>query len=359
MAPMISCKLRGQTKIDLQLAQWHNGTSFPEQVAQITQEDVLAVSRRDENALHALSAVLMARELRELTAKHKNFALVARTIKAWAYCRGIHANTMGYFGGIAWVLLVVKTCQLYPNAGPEQQIVNFFRLWTEWHFGPDATPVFVQPPEVEHHPDTTMRLWCLRMRPWNPSLNSRDGTHLAPIISPALPYLNVSYNVTRSSLCVMKQELARGLWVAQRALCGEARWDELFQRMQPARSHAHLLRVAISAASQDNLRGWMKYVEAKMRKLVIDLENAPHVKGVRPYPSAVCAQPEKDTPSCSMYVGLDFVMDWTSMQKPRPIKLSSIVDEFCQAMKAWTNYSNDMTIGMSHVHTTWNRNSNG
>ena len=104
-----------------------------------------------------------------------------------------------------------------------------------------------------------------------------------------------------------------------------------------------MLRVAISAATSDNLRGWSKYVEAKIRRLVIDLENAPHVKGVRPYPSAVCAQLEKDTPSCSMYVGLDFLMDWTSMQRPRSIKLSLIVDEFCQAMKTWVNYSNDMT----------------
>lgn len=82
MAPMISGKLRGKTKIDLQLAQWHTNTGFPQRAGQITREDVLAVGRRDESTLHALSAVLMARKLQELTAKHKNFALVARTIKA-------------------------------------------------------------------------------------------------------------------------------------------------------------------------------------------------------------------------------------------------------------------------------------
>merc|ERR1711865_778750 len=135
-------------------------------------------------------------------------------------------------------------------------------------------------------------------------------------------------------------------------------WQELFHPVQPAQGHAHLLRVAISASNEDNLRAWAGWVEAKIGRLVTDLENAPHVKGVRPYPRALCTQPEGklEAPSSIMFIGLDFLMDWIVMTKPRPIRLSSIVDEFNQAMKVWTNYSSDMEIGISHTHTTWNRN---
>jgi len=44
----------------------------------------------------------------------------------------------------------------------------------------------------------------LNLPVWDPRYNVSDRLHLMPIITPAYPQQNSTYNVTRSSLIVMK-----------------------------------------------------------------------------------------------------------------------------------------------------------
>jgi len=39
---------------------------------------------------------------------------------------------------------------------------------------------------------------------WDPRFNTLDRSHLMPIITPAYPHQNSTYNVSRSTLSVMK-----------------------------------------------------------------------------------------------------------------------------------------------------------
>ena len=57
-----------------------------------------------------------------------------------------------------------------------------------------------------------------------------------PIITPAYPEMNSSYNVGEPQLRVLKQELARGLELSWSVEQGKAKWDDL------VRSHDFFMR---------------------------------------------------------------------------------------------------------------------
>jgi poly(A) polymerase len=39
---------------------------------------------------------------------------------------------MGFFGGVAWAMLVARICQLYPNAIAGAIVSRFFRIMYQW-----------------------------------------------------------------------------------------------------------------------------------------------------------------------------------------------------------------------------------
>lgn len=52
------------------------------------------------------------------------------------------------------------------------------------------------------------------MKVWNPKVNPKDKKHLMPIITPVYPASNSTYNVTESTLDLLKKEINRGLQVS-------------------------------------------------------------------------------------------------------------------------------------------------
>lgn len=50
----------------------------------------------------------------------------------------------------------------------------------------------------------------LGLQIWDPRRNHKDKYHLIPIITPAYPSMNSSYNISASTLRIMTEEFKRG-----------------------------------------------------------------------------------------------------------------------------------------------------
>ncbi|KAG8514327.1 Poly(A) polymerase alpha, partial [Galemys pyrenaicus] len=135
----------------------------------------------DLRCIRSLNGCRVTDEILHLVPNIDNFRLTLRAIKLWAKRHNIYSNILGFLGGVSWAMLVARTCQLYPNAIASTLV--------------------------------------------NPS----DRYHLMPIITPAYPQQNSTYNVSVSTRMVMVEEFKQGLAITDEILLSKAEWSKLFE----------------------------------------------------------------------------------------------------------------------------------
>lgn len=113
-------------------------------------------------------------------------------------------------------MLVARTCQLYPNATASTLVQKFFLVFSLWTW---PSPVLLK------HPDND----GFRFPVWNPCVNVSDSYHLMPVITPAYPQQNSTYNVSESSKKVIMMEINRGKSTIDEIMLGRASWDSLYE----------------------------------------------------------------------------------------------------------------------------------
>ena len=64
----------------------------------------------------------------------ESFRTALRCVKVWAKARAIYSNVMGFFGGVAWAIVVARICQMFPNATAASIVSKFFRIMHEWYY---------------------------------------------------------------------------------------------------------------------------------------------------------------------------------------------------------------------------------
>ncbi|EYC40461.1 hypothetical protein Y032_0611g636 [Ancylostoma ceylanicum] len=172
----------------------------------------------------------VADEILRLVPYPESFALCLRAIKLWAKNHGIYSNVLGFLGGVTWAILVARTCQLYPNASPSKLLLKFFLVFVTWEW---PLPVVLKDMDSANRPD----IGNLQELVWDPRIRGSDRFHLMPILTPAFPEQNSTFNVTNSTRSIMINEMKEG----------KGNRDETVQSVSPKRAPVWTLSAIATA----------------------------------------------------------------------------------------------------------------
>jgi poly(A) polymerase len=226
----------------------------------------------DEKSVLSLNGVRVTDSILASVPSIDAFRTTLRCIKRWAKVRGIYSNVIGYLGGVSYAILTARICQLYPNAAPATLVSRFFRVYEQWKW---PGPVMLCQPTDPG---------IVATKVWNPKLNPRDRSHLMPVITPAYPAMNSTYNVSQSTLAVLRAEFQRG---TEQTFAIEAQgqpWSVLFEPTDFFRRYKYYLRVDICAADDDSLKAWSGWCESRLRFLIAKLERVAGIHAIHPHP---------------------------------------------------------------------------
>ncbi|KAM9316795.1 poly(A) polymerase gamma [Gastrophryne carolinensis] len=213
----------------------------------------------DIRCIRSLNGSRVTDEILHLVPNRNNFRITLRAIKLWAKRRGIYSNILGFLGGVSWAMLVARTCQLYPNAAASTLVHKFFLVFSKWEW---PNPVLLKHPEDSN----------LNLPVWDPRVNPADRYHLMPIITPAYPQQNSTFNTSTSTRAVMMEEFMHGLAVTYEILQGKADWMKLFEPPNFFQKYKHYIVLIATTSSEAHHLEWYGLVESKIRVLVGNLE---------------------------------------------------------------------------------------
>jgi poly(A) polymerase len=161
-------------------------------------------------------------------------------------------------------MLVARTCQLYPNAAPATLVHKFFLVFSRWKW---PQPVLLKQPDNVN----------LGFAVWDPRINIQDRYHLMPIITPAYPQQNSTFNVSSSTSKVMQNEFKEGMEITDEIMLGNAGWEKLFQTPNFFLKYRHFIVLLVSSASAEDHLEWCGLIESKIRILIGNLERNQHI----------------------------------------------------------------------------------
>ncbi|XP_078260884.1 poly(A) polymerase gamma-like isoform X1 [Rhinoraja longicauda] len=218
----------------------------------------------DIRCIRSLNGCRVTDEILHLVPNKENFRMTLRAIKVWAKKRGIYSNMLGFLGGVSWAMLVARTCQLYPNAVASTLVHRFFLVFSKWEW---PNPVLLKQPEDSN----------LNLPIWDPRVNPSDRYHLMPIITPAYPQQNSTFNVSSSTRTIMVEEFKQGLAITDNILQGKTDWSKLFEPPNFFQKYKHYIVLTASASTEDHHLEWVGLVESKIRVLVGNLERNDYI----------------------------------------------------------------------------------
>ncbi|XP_053686160.1 poly(A) polymerase type 3-like [Sabethes cyaneus] len=263
--------------------------------------DNMHLKNLDPKSVRSLNGCRVTDEILRLVPNIDNFRLALRAIKLWAKNHGIYSNSLGYFGGVSWAMLVARTCQLYPNAAAATLVHKFFLVFSHWAW---PQPVLLKQPDN----------FSLGFQVWDPQVNPQDRLHLMPIITPVYPQQNSTFNVSRSTRKVIMNEITQGLQLTEEIMVNKAAWDKLFETPSFFYKYRHFIVLLVTTNNANDHLEWCGLVESRIRHLILNLERNPHINLAQVNPK--CFKQYENAPQganglakelCTLwFIGLEF-----------------------------------------------------
>ncbi|XP_076279083.1 poly(A) polymerase hiiragi isoform X2 [Lasioglossum baleicum] len=298
--------------------------------------DDMLLKNLDQKCVRSLNGCRVTDEILRLVPNIENFRLALRAIKLWAKRHGIYSNVLGYLGGVSWAMLVARTCQLYPNAVAATLIEKFFLVFSQWKW---PQPVLLKPPDNVN----------LGFPVWDPRVNISDRYHLMPIITPAYPQQNSTFNVSVSTRTIMQEAFETGLSITEEIIMGKATWDKLFEPPNFFGKYKHyIVLLARSQTAEDQLE-WCGLVESKIRHLIGTLERNQHITLAHVNPEAFPPLEPEPEGHCSMwFIGLLFAKS-ENLNIDLTYDIKSFVDSIQRQAEQLKMLKEGMWIEAKHV----------
>jgi len=323
--PIVKLKIRGVC-IDLlfaRLAKPLAPGSTPEETAK--DDDVL--KNMDEKSVRCMNGFRVADQILALVPNQDTFRRTLRFVKYWARRRGIYSNVLGFFGGITWSLLVARVCQLYPYYAPSQLVNRFFRLYLQWNW---TKPVMLcEIVEPRNDPGLS------GLKVWNPKTNPADRQHVMPVITPAFPAMNSTYNVTETTKRILLEEFRRGFETVRLVEQQKAAWSKVHEPFPFFDHFQHFLCMEVLVRTDEVYKKFSGWVESKLRILVMQLEA---VSGMLIHPNPLqydlCGSDAEWPLGCGMFIAMSFARDEGAFPG-QTVDLRGPLTQFMEVINQW------------------------
>ncbi|XP_037605790.1 poly(A) polymerase type 3-like isoform X2 [Sebastes umbrosus] len=285
----------------------------------------------DIHCVRSLNGYRVSEEILKSVPKVGNFRLALRAIKLWAKRRNIYSNAMGFLGGVSWAILVARICQCYPNATSSTLVNKFFKVYNMWEW---PIPILLR--RIED---------CYYSLPvWAPFAKA---CHLMPIITPAYPAQNTTFNVSPSSVAIITEEIKRGYAITEDIQQRKADWSNLFEPSNFFDQYKHYLLLEATSTTEEQHLEWVGLVESKMRLLVGNLEKNKHVSlahiGLQPFPGSNNGN-TKEGRSTKWLIGLEY-----KGSESLNVDLNPAFQSFRDTLYNCKLYQEGMTISATYV----------
>jgi poly(A) polymerase len=304
---------------------------------------------QDEAGVRSINGARVSQILLETVPHLRVFRTVLRAVKEWAVQNGIYSNVLGFLGGINWAILVAAVCKNHPTEKDDMLLSIFFRTYAAWNWPnpvmlteiQDTPPVVVTGPPGRPTTESVVRLPA-----WNPEENRRDGLHVMPIITPAYPSMNSSYNVGLPQLRRIQEEMIRASKLLQEYSQDNHKnrnirecYRALFSKSDFFTRYTHFLQVNIQALNHQDFVEWFRLVESRIRLLIVAVET-PYVQA---YPFAQFFDPHNGKYECSFFLALRF--------GPREdeVDMRYVAADFLHKVNTWEYRKSGMNLGLNHV----------
>lgn len=339
--PIIKLKLR-RVSIDLLFARLVRPLEPGSDLEAVKDDEIL--KDMDDKSVRCINGYRVADQILSLVPNQEAFRETLRFVKCWARRRGIYSNVLGFFGGITWALLVARVCQLYPNYCFSQLVNRFFRIYDQWNW---SKPVLLCD-VVESVPGIA------GFKVWNPKTNHADKQHLMPVITPAFPAMNCTYNVTETTKRILLDEFRRGYEVVKKVEQAKATWQEVHEPFPFFNNgpFVHYLCLEVLAKSPEVHVKFCGWVESKLRILHKSLEGAVRGMQIHPNPEQYdLRNSDAEWPlGCGMFIELAFFQDQGALPGMM-VDLRPTLHQFAEVVSQWSEkdvYNSNFKLKLTH-----------